>query len=110
WLGAEQVAGVEGDDAAPEMAVADGGDGRPGLVAGDPDVLLHEAAIPFDGEADRTEDFPARTVRHGEGEAPVGVAVGEAVHPGAAALARHDLRRPFMDLVAVETHHAFPWL
>jgi hypothetical protein len=98
------VAGVEGDDAAPEMAVGDILHRRPGLVARDLDVLFHQPAIPFDGDADGTEDFPARAVRHGQRQAAIRVAVLKGVHPGAAALPRNDLGRPFVDLVAVEAH------
>ena len=104
----EQMTRVEGDDAAPEMAVGKAFDAFGVFFGGQQDGAFHWPAIPDDFDIERAKDFPTGGVGHGQREAAIGVAIGESVHPVALALARDDLGGGVVDFVTVELHRASP--
>jgi hypothetical protein len=92
-FGSEQVADVEGQDAAAEMRLCEMGAGPAGVFDLDLEVVEFRPAIPLGLDAARRQDLPAHAVGDAEGQAAIGKAFRRRIHPVARRPARHDPRR-----------------
>ena len=97
---------MEGDDAAHEMRIGKAGNCVRIAARQDLNVFIARAAIPFDLDVHRAEQFPAGGIGHGQRQAAIGMAICEGVHPVAIGARGHHLWRDVVDLVAIEMHEA----